>query len=443
MWHAPPGPDAHPGRRPPTLGCVTIAAMASRLGVRTRLVDDPGRLIDLLPDGRNPLSWVHGSDGLVGWGEVARFTATGPDRFAAADEWWQSFTDRLDISDEVGVAGTGPVAFASFTFAADSPGSVLVVPRVVVGRRDGQAWITEFSAGEGPSAVRAVSPVRPSGILRYADGNLPVGRYRAVVAEAVRRMRAGELDKAALAHDLLAIGEAPLDARHLLARLARRYPTCWSFAVDGLVGATPELLIRRLAGTVESRVLAGTAWPAGGDLAGGDTAADLAATLLGSVKDRREHALAVDSLADALRPLCAELKVPAVPEVIALHNVSHLASDVSGTLPVAEPATLLQLAAAVHPTAAVGGTPRAAAVALIAELEGMDRGRYAGPVGWIDADGDGELGIALRCAQLDGPVARLFAGCGVVADSDPDTEVREAAAKLVAVRDALESQSLS
>lgn len=429
-----PGSDGHGRSRAPTLGKVTIAPLTTGLGVRTRLVDDPGRLLDLLPDGR-ALSWVRGSDGLVGWGEVARFTARGPDRFVDADAWWRSFAARIEVRDEVGVAGTGPVAFASFTFADRSPGSVLVVPRVLVGRRDGQSWITEFSHGDGPSAVRAVTPVRPSGTLRYADGRLPVVRYRAVVAEAVRRMRAGELDKAALAHDLLAIDDAPLDARFLLRGLARRYPTCWSFAVDGLVGATPELLVRRTGDSVESRVLAGTAWP---DERTGTDGDHLAAQLLDSLKDRREHALAVDSLADALRPLCAELKVPDVPDVIRLRNVSHLSSDVAGTLHGGSPATLLQLAGAVHPTAAVGGTPRAAAVALIAELEGMDRGRYAGPVGWVDADGDGELGIALRCAQLDGPVARLFAGCGVVADSDPDTEVREAAAKLVAVRDALE-----
>lgn len=409
---------------------MTIAPLPTGLGVRTRLVDDPGRLMDLLPDDRNPLCWVRGSDGIVGWGEVARFTATGPERFAEADAWWRRFTDRLDVQGD-----GGPIAFASFTFADDSPGSVLVVPRVLVGRRDGQSWITEFTHGDGPSAVRSVSPVRPSGTLRYGDGHLPVSRYRSAVAEAVRRMRAGELDKAALAHDLLAVGEQPLDARFLLAGLARRYPTCWSYAVDGLVGATPELLVRRTAGAVEARVLAGTIWPGEG---GHTDDEGLAAQLLGSAKDRHEHALAVDSLADALRPLCAELHVPEVPSVIALHNVSHLASDVHGKLPAAEPATLLQLAAAVHPTAAVGGTPRKAAVELIAELEGMDRGRYAGPVGWVDAEGDGELGVALRCAQLDGPVARLFAGCGVVAESDPDTEVREAAAKLVAVRDALE-----
>ncbi len=414
---------------------MTIAPLPTGLRVRTRPVDDPGRLIDLLPDDRNPLSWVRGTDGLVGWGEVARFTGDGPGRIADADRWWRSFAGRLVVDDEVGVPGTGPVAFASFTFSDSSPGSVLVVPRVVVGRRGDRAWITEFSAGDGPSAVRSVSPVRSSGTLRYADGRLPVDRYRRVVAEAVRRMQAGELDKAALAHDLLAVGDADLDPRYLLGGLARRYPTCWSFAVDGLIGATPELLVRRTGDAVQSRVLAGTIWRERLDDL---TPADLAARLLGSEKDRREHTLAVDSLASALAPLCVSLQVPAVPAVIALHNVSHLSSDVCGRLDPAAPASLLRLAEAVHPTAAVGGTPRASALALITELEGMDRGRYAGPVGWVDAEGDGELGIALRCAQLDGPVARLFAGCGVVAGSDPDTEVREAAAKLVAVRDALE-----
>jgi menaquinone-specific isochorismate synthase len=209
------------------------------------------------------------------------------------------------------------------------------------------------------------------------------------------------------------------------------------YAVDRLVGATPEMLISRIGGrTVRSRVLAGTLWP---DADGGPVApAELARRLLDSGKDRHEHALAVESLTAALRPLCIDLDVPDTPDVIALRNVSHLASDVTGILDPDDPAGLLRLADAVHPTAAVGGTPREAAVELIAELEGMDRGRYAGPVGWVDGEGDGELGIALRCALLDGPTARLYAGCGVVADSDPDTEVREAAAKMAAVRDALE-----
>jgi menaquinone-specific isochorismate synthase len=428
-----PGPDGQSRRRIPTLGGVTIAPLPSGLRVRTRPVDDPGGLLELPPDER-PLCWVRGGEGLVGWGEVARFTASGPRRFAEADAWWRSFASRLDVRDEVGAEGTGPVAFTSFTFADSSPGSVVVVPRVVVGRAGGRGWITEFAGGDGP-VVRSVRPVRPSGPLTYADGRLPVAGYRAAVARAVRRMRAGGLEKAALAHDLLAVADAPLDPRFLLAGLARRYPSCWAFAVDGLVGATPELLLRRSGSTVSSRVLAGTAWS---DEKAPVDEMTLARRLLTSEKDLHEHALAVESLAAALRPLCAELDVPEAPGTIALHNVSHLATEVHGKLDRDDPATLLRLAAAVHPTAAVGGTPREAALALIAELEGMDRGRYAGPVGWVDADGDGELGIALRCAQLDGPVARLFAGCGVVADSDPDTEVREAAAKFRPVREALE-----
>lgn len=408
---------------------MTIAPLPTGLGVRTRLVDDPVRLLDLLPDREGALAWVHGEEGLVGWGEVARLSTAGPGRFREADRWWRSFAERLSVDDEVELPGTGPVAFASFTFADNARGSVLVVPRVVVGRRDGVAWITEFSHADG---VHAVRPVRPCGAVRYADGQLSVAGYRRAVAEAVRLMRAGELDKVVLAHDLLAIADRPLDARHLLAGLAARYPACWSYAVDGLVGATPELLMRRRAGTVWSRVLAGTIWP------GPTEEGDLGDALLGSVKDRHEHRLAVQSLVDALRPLCAELSAPAEPVPLVLPNVTHLASDVAGTLPADDPASLLELVAAVHPTAAVGGTPRDIAVPLIAALEGMDRGRYTGPVGWIDAGGDGELGIALRCAQLDGPVARLFAGCGIVADSNPDTEVREAAAKLLAVREVMD-----
>jgi menaquinone-specific isochorismate synthase len=414
---------------------VTLAPLPPGLRVQTRPVDVPGGLLDLLPDER-PLCWVRDGEGLVGWGEVARFTATGPDRFAAADAWWRSFVAELDVRDGVGAEGTGPVAFTSFTFADGSPGSLVVVPRVVVGRVEGRAWITEF-VGDGGPPVQPVRPVRPGGRLRWTDGRLPVAGYRAAVSAAVARMRAGELDKAALAHDLVAVADRPLDPRFLLGGLARRYPSCWSFAVDGLVGATPELLVRRSGATVSSRVLAGTAWSEAG--APADEAA-LAARLLTSEKDRWEHALAVESLAGALRPLCTELDVPHRPGVLALHNVSHLVSDVEGKLDRDDPASLLRLAAAVHPTAAVGGTPRSRAVALIAELEGMDRGRYTGPVGWMDVDGNGELGIALRCAQLDGPVARLFAGCGVVADSDPDTEVREAAAKLRPVLEALEGR---
>jgi menaquinone-specific isochorismate synthase len=409
---------------------VTTAPLADRLVVRSYPVRGNGELIDLLPSPRGVLCWVRDGEGLVGWGEVARVCTAGPDRFVRSEAWWQYFSSQLDVRDEVGLPGSGPVAFTSLAFH-DSPGSsVLVVPRVVVGRRNGLTWVTEVEIG---ASTEPVVPVhRPSG-LRYSDGELPVTAWREAVARAVSRMRSGDAPaKVVLAHDLLAMADEPLDPRFLLHGLAARYPSCWTFAVDGLVGATPELLLRRRGTEVLSQVLAGTTWPHAGTDAGA-----LAAELLASEKDRDEHRYAVDSLADALRPFCVGLTIPDAPTVLSLRNVLHLATEVRGVLR-APDTPLLALADAVHPTAAVGGTPTSAAVRAIGELEAMDRGRYAGPVGWVDATGNGELGIALRCAQIAGRAARLFAGCGIVAGSDPDCEVAEAAAKLVPIRDALE-----
>ncbi len=408
---------------------MTTARLTDQLIVRTRPVTSTAELLDLLPSSRGVLSWVRDGEGLVGWGEVARIRTSGPERFARAQQWWDSFTSRLVVRDEVGLPGSGPVAFTSFAFG-DRPGrSVLTVPRVVVGRRDGVSWVTEIEAEE---FAEDVLPVHRPQRVRYSEGQFAVTAWREAVRRAVARMRSGELDKVVLAHDLLALADHPLDPRFLLQRLAARYPSCWAFAVDGLVGATPELLLRRRGDEVISQVLAGTTWPHPGV-----DRATLAAELLDSVKDRAEHRYAVESLAATLQPFCTTLSTPQRPNVLALRNVLHLASEVRGRLD-DRPTPLLALAAAVHPTAAVGGTPTPAAVDLIGELETMGRGRYAGPVGWVDASGNGELGIALRCAQLQGRAARLFAGCGIVAGSDPDEEVAEAAAKLVPVRDALE-----
>jgi menaquinone-specific isochorismate synthase len=235
-----------------------------------------------------------------------------------------------------------------------------------------------------------------------------------------------------LARDLVADLDAPLDVRAPLARLAEGYPSCWTFHIRGFFGSTPELLVRRERGLVASRVLAGTIRRTGDDQR--DLA--LAASLARSSKDLEEHEYAVRSVADALAPYCSSRNVPETPFVLHLPNVMHLASDVTGVLN--GPTSSLGLAAALHPSAAVGGTPTDLAQRAIAELEGMDRGRYAGPVGWIGADGDGEWAIALRCAEVDGARVRLFAGCGIVAGSDPRTELAESQAKLVPVRDALQ-----
>jgi menaquinone-specific isochorismate synthase len=261
---------------------------------------------------------------------------------------------------------------------------------------------------------------------------MPVTEVREAVRRAVARIADGELDKVVLAHDLLAVAEEDIDVRAVLAGLAARNPDCWTFSVAGLVGATPELLVSRTGDRVVSRVLAGTT------ARGGDEAADQLRidALMNSAKDLAEHRYAVESLVAALSPHVRDLDVPLTPHPLELSNVTHLATDVTAVLE--DGSDVLDLLGAVHPTAAVGGTPTRAALDLIAELELMDRGRYTGPVGWVDAGGDGEWGIALRCAQLEGRTARLFAGCGIVADSDPGGEMAEAQAKFLPVRDALE-----
>jgi isochorismate synthase len=313
---------------------------------------------------------------------------------------------------------------------------------VVVGRRGGRTWLTtvavEPSLPRVPSLddLRATAPpaTRPDGVV-YADGALGGTEWVAAVSEAVRRIGAGEFDKVVLARDLLAVAAEPIDIRWPLRRLAARYPACWTYAVRGLIGATPEMLVRLDNGLVTSRVLAGTIRRSDDDAH--DLA--LAASLARSSKDLEEHEYAVRSVADALAPHCSSVNVPESPFVLHLPNVMHLATDLAGVL--TDSSTSLELAAALHPSAAVCGTPTPVALRVIHELERMDRGRYAGPVGWMDTAGNGEWGIALRCAQVeaDDPARlRLFAGCGIVADSVPEAELAEAQAKLVPIRDALD-----
>nr|WP_184988309.1 isochorismate synthase [Sphaerisporangium rubeum] len=396
--------------------------------VRTIPVHDPEDLVARLPQAP-PYAWIHQGDGLVAWGEAARATVPpGAGRFDWARRWLARVFAGTRVEDDVLVPGSGPVAFGSFTFDPASAGSVLVVPRIVLGRRDGRAWLT--TVGDPPIDLMA-PPESPGGVL-YADGSRTAPEWEHAVARAVGEIRSGRLEKVVLARDLVATTERDIDVRLLLDRLARAYPECYTFSCDGLVGATPELLVRHTGQAIESLVLAGTT-------ARGATPAEdkeRGQALFDSPKNRHEHVCAVASVRDALAPLCAELTVPDEPELLTLPNVQHLASRVHGRL--SDGASVLDVVAAMHPTAAVGGTPTAVALDVIRRLEGMDRGRYAGPVGWIDARGDGEWGIALRSAEITGPTARLFAGCGIMRDSDPAAELAEAQAKFRVMRQALE-----
>jgi menaquinone-specific isochorismate synthase len=405
--------------------------MPDGLTVKSVSVADPGDLLSRLP-GAAASAWIHHGDGLVGWGEAARLTLpAGEDRFAAGEKWLAELFDAAQIQDEVRAPGSGPVAFGSFTFDPASEGSVLIVPAVVIGRRSGVTWQTTIGSGDGEPLVAVTAPANPAE-MRWSDGSLSAPEWAQAVSAAVARIKAGELNKVVLARDLVANSSAEIDVRVLLARLAARSPSCYTFACAGLVGATPELLIRREDRKVSSLVLAGT-MARGGSKADDDA---LSAELLASAKNAEEHRYSVESVRDLLAPLCSQLAVDPAPHLLQMADYQHLATSVSGML--ARDASALALAGSLHPTAAICGTPTEAALELIRELERMDRGRYSGPVGWVDARGNGEWGIALRCGEVSGSRARLFAGCGIVAGSQPDAELAETETKFRPMRRALE-----
>jgi menaquinone-specific isochorismate synthase len=410
-------------------------AEVSALMVTTRPVEHIDDLIEVLPPG-DSVCWVRRGEGMVGWGTAARLQVRGVERFARTQRWWAELCDRFTVEDSVSVPGSGPIAFASYSFDPNDASEV-VVPSVLVGQRSGQSWMTVIhkvgDVAPFPDSPRNTPVTNPPSSVHWRDGALSSPEWEKIVGRAVERINAGELDKVVLARDIVADVQGTLDKRSILSRLATGYPTCWTFEVADLIGATPELLVRRTGDLVTSRVLAGTVRRRG------DAEADqgLAQELLASDKDLAEHEYAVRSVARALAAHCTDMEVPESPTVLELANVQHLATDVTGRL--ADDAPLLALAASLHPTAAVCGTPTERALAMISELEGMSRDRYAGPVGWFDARGDGEFGIALRCAHIDQEAAqvRAFAGCGIVAGSDPERELAESNAKLEPIREAL------
>jgi len=408
--------------------------LPSRLCARTVEIADPGPLDALMGPGTSA-AWIRHGDGMIGIGRAASFSTRSADSLAEAEGWWHELGQRID--------GDGARAFGAFTFdpAHTTRPSVLIVPELIIGRTGGSGWLTAIGPDPAacPTLPGRLDPVAPAGQVTFGDGALTSLQWESAVAAAVdkiqtARSNGGGLDKVVLARDLIALADAPIDQRRLVAALTREYTRCWTYAIDGLVGATPEMLIRRERGLATSRVLAGTIRRTGDD----DHDLALAAALSQSSKDLEEHEYAVASVAEALTPFCSGTNVPDAPYVLALPNVLHLATDVTAVADA--DATVLSMAGALHPSAAVCGTPTEQARRVIADLERMDRERYAGPVGWVDAHGDGEWGIALRCGQIsdaDPRQIRLFAGCGIVAGSDPVAELAESNAKLVPMRDAV------
>lgn len=383
------------------------------------------------------IAWVRHGEGFAGFGQVLRIDAgTGPDRFARAAAELRALFGPADVVDEVGGWATGPIAFGSFTFDPDSGGSQLVIPAAIVGRSGNRAWLTRVGWDRAPGVDETLVTAGSAGAAPdpplSSTQPLSADSFRRAVATAKAAIGEGKLDKVVLSLQSTLRAADPFEPRRVAANLAQAYPGCYTFVSGSFLGASPELLVRREGRSVRSVPLAGSTRR--GATPGED--AELQQLLLASRKDRWEHDLAVVTVVESLRPLCRRLRIDPEPSVLALANVAHLATEVTGEL--AGGQTALEVAGAIHPSAAVCGTPTRRALALIRELEGADRGRYAGPVGWVGANGDGEWAIALRCAEVSGREARLFAGAGIVAQSDPDAELAEVRLKLRPVLSALD-----
>jgi menaquinone-specific isochorismate synthase len=307
-----------------------------------------------------------------------------------------------------------------------------VIPASVVGRAaDGRTWLTTVApSGVTPvelDDLSALPQIRPPDRFSLVSARSHADWSR-LVQEAVMAVRAGQLAKVVLAREVVVEANRPFVPADILRRLQALYPSCMLFAAEGFVGASPELLVSRRGRQVRSQPLAGTV------ARSGDPRADdrLTAAMMTSAKERREHGLVVDEVAAGLRPVCERLEVADSPSIVPLRNVSHLGTPIAGRLK-SPPPNALELIARLHPTPAVAGSPTGPAASYLKSVEGFDRGYYGGPVGWMDADGDGDWAVGIRCADVSASTARLFAGVGVVAESDPESELAETQLKLQAL----------
>jgi menaquinone-specific isochorismate synthase len=345
-----------------------------------------------------------------------------PDTVVTALTTRTATTDQ-DRHADPGRTGDGG-AVAEPADSADRPGAAARSGHAGPGEASGR----DDRSAAGPAGIWAGSAASPQRFT--VEATMPPEDWCALVERATKVL-AGDpatLSKVVLAREIVVGTDRPLDRSAVLRRLRAAYPGCHLLSVDGLVGASPELLVSRVGDTVRSHPLAGTA-PRGGDPA---TDQRLAASLLASTKDREEHQITIDMVHDTLVGWCSYLDYEAEPSILAVANVQHLATLVEGRLSRPAP-SVLELVAALHPTPAVAGWPRDPAVAWIVANEGFDRGRYAGTVGWADAAGNGTWAVAVRCAEVDGTTARVIAGNGIVAHSDPLAELAETQAKLQAL----------
>ncbi len=396
------------------------------------LPEGPG--VDLLAVGgtTDAMLWHRESFAIAGRGVALRLVLPGgladPDAPATVTE----VLGAIAVVNEVGGPGTGPVVFGALPFDRHAP-ATLIIPSVMVGRRaDGRRWITTVGPHDGSPAIDLgalceLPPYTPPDCFSL-ESQRPHSEWSELVAGAVAAIRAGRFAKTVLAREVYVEANRKFLPADILRRLYALYPSCMVFSTGAFLGASPELLVSRIGSRVRSHPLAGTV------ARSGDPEADdhLTSAMLASDKERHEHRMVVDEVAAGLAPVCRRLTVPDAPSIVPLRNVSHLGTLIEGEL-AGGGVSALDLVRRLHPTPAVAGTPTDAAVSFLRAAEGFDRGCYAGPVGWMDRGGDGEWAVAIRSAEVEGNTARLFAGVGVVADSDPDAELAETQLKLQAL----------
>jgi menaquinone-specific isochorismate synthase len=384
---------------------------------------------DLL--GSNSSAFIYAKQGLIGWGEEHRLETTGPNRVLELDSLWKDLVAQAEITDEVNLSGSGLISFGSIAFSDQSKTkSVLVIPKVVVGKQGDTLWLTTIDIDEA-EALKLIDLESNFTAVSFEPGQISTEQYLLNVEKGLEVITSGQVEKVVLARDLSASVSNDFNINPAIRKLEKKFDSCYIYSVAGMFGASPELLVKVSHSEFSARVLAGTAGR------GTDPGVDQAigSALIESPKNRAEHKFAIDSLVASLSEFTKEITVDSEPFSIALPNLWHLASDVKAML--SSDSTSLQVVNALHPSAAVAGTPRDKALEVIEEIENVDRGRYAGPVGWLGADGDGVWAIALRGAQLSNEKLTAFAGCGIVAGSDAQAELDEAILKFKPIVDSL------
>ena len=377
------------------------------------------------------LNDVAGGDGLLFVRDGVGLAGRG---VAARVPWERAVETLADIEhdDTVGVTGAGPIAMGVVPFRPGAPAE-LIIPSVVVGKGPGgQCWLTRIDDAVAQLQPRA-QPTPSTATFTVRPG-VAVDTYLAAVTAARDATRRGDLVKAVIARDVLIDSDHPIDVHAVLLRLRASFGSSYRYSIEGFVGASPELLVEVRDGMVRSHPLAGTA-PRTGDPT---TDARLAEELISSTKNQVEHRVVIDVVNDTLLRWCSYLDWEPEPQIVTVANVQHLGTRVEGPLSKPWP-SVLELVQALSPTPALGGHPRDAALALIDRVEGFDRGRYGGAVGWVDARGNGTWAVAIRCAEFSGDrrTARLFAGGGIVAESEPLAELAETQAKFQAMLSAV------